>query len=194
MSKFSKTQRDQLIGISVGTLILVTALWFFGVMAKQQELSKTLDNTAQTQDKLHRAENTMRQGEEIAARMQARRQVLDKREAMLAPDRDAYAWILSTLNPFIQSRKGVGNFHYSQPEVSDNGFLPSFPYKWAIFHLDGTGYYHDLGKLLADLENEFPYFRIQNLELSVNVFAGAEPEKLNVSFELVVPVKAGDAK
>ena len=194
MNKLSKSQREQLIGIIVGTLVLVALLWYFGVTAKQHELSKTQDNTAQTQDKLRRAENTMKQGEEIADKMSARRQILDRREAILAPDRDAYAWIISTLNPFIQNHKGVDGFKYSQPEVIDVGLIPGFPYKWATFHVTGSGFYHDLGKFFADLENDYPYFRIQNLEISANVSAGTEPEKLNVAFELVAPVKASDTK
>jgi Tfp pilus assembly protein PilO len=195
VNKLSKAQREQLIGIAIGTVVLLAALWYFGVSAKQEELSKTENNTAQTQDKLKRAENTMRQGEEIADKLQAHRQLLDKREAMLAPDRDAYAWIISTINPIIQSRKGISYpFHYSQPELSDIGIIPGFPYKWATFHVEGSGFYHDLGKFFADLENNYPYFRIQNLEMSANVSTGAEPEKLNVSFELVVPVKASDSK
>jgi len=194
VNKFSKTQKEQLIGVTLGTLALVAVLWWFGVTAKQGELSKTLDNTAQTQDKLRRAENTMRQGEEIANKLQAHRQILDRREATLAPDRDAYAWIISTIKPFIQSRKGIDIYHYSQPEVSDLGIIPGFPYKWATFHLEGTGYYHDFGKFFADLENDFPYFRVQNLEMSANASTGVEPEKLTVSFELVVPIKASDTK
>jgi Tfp pilus assembly protein PilO len=194
VNKLSKTQREQLIGIIVGTLAVVALLWYFGVNAKQHELSKTQDNTAQTQDKLKKAENTMRQGEEIADKMSAHRQILDRREAILAPDRDAYDWIISTINPFIQSHRGVGSFKYSQPEVSDVGIIPGFPYKWATFHITGSGFYHDLGKFFADLENNFPYFRVQNLEISANVSTGIEPEKLNVVFELVVPVKASDTK
>jgi hypothetical protein len=194
VNKFSKTQREQLIGITLGTLALVAVLWYFGVGAKQVELSKTVDNTAQTQDKLRRAENTMRQGEDIAAKLQAHQQLLERREAMLAPDRDAYAWIISTINPLIQSRKGVNIYHYSQPEVSDVGLIPGFPYKWATFHLEGTGFYHDFGKFFADLENNFPCFRVQNLEMSANISSGVEPDKLTVNFELVVPMKASDTK
>ena len=194
MNKLSKTQRDQLIGVSAGEVVLVALLWYFGVTAKQEELSKTQDNTAQTQDKLKRAESTMRQGEEIADKLQVHRQLLDKRESTLAPDRDAYAWVISTINPIIKSRKGLGDFHYSQPEVSEVGIIPGFPYKWATFHVEGTGFYHDLGKFFADLENNYPYFRIQNLEMNATVSTGAEPEKLNVAFELVVPVKASDTK
>jgi hypothetical protein len=193
-SKFSKTQRDQLIGISAGTVALMAILWYVGVTAKQAELSKTEKSTVLMRDTLRRAEGTMSQGEQIAGELAEKTQLLDKRESLLAPDRDAYAWIISTINPFIQSRKGVNIYHYSQPEVSDLGIIPEFPYKWAAFHLEGTGYYHDFGKFFADLENNFPCFRVQNLEIGANTTAGADAEKLSVNFDLVVPVKSSETK
>jgi hypothetical protein len=183
-----------LIGIAAGTVVLMGVLWYVGVTAKQAELSKSEKNTAQMRDTLKRAEGTMRQGEEVANKLEARTALLDKRESLLAPDRDAYAWIISTINPLIQSRKGVKIHHYSQPDVNDLGIIPEFPYKWATFHLEGTGYYHDFGKFFADLENNFPSFRVQNLEMNVSTTFGAEPEKLGVVFDLVVPVKSSETK
>lgn len=194
MSKISKTQRGQLIGIGVGTLVLMALLWFFGVTAKQEELSKTEKSTAQMRDTLKRAEGTMRQGQEVAEKLEAVTQLLDKKEALLAPDRDAYAWIISTINPFIQARKGVNINHYSQPDVSELGIIPGFPYKWASFHLEGTGYYHEFGKFFADLENDFPCFRVQNLEVGASTTVGSEAEKLHFGFDLVVPVKPSETK
>jgi hypothetical protein len=193
MMKLSKTQREQMIGVGIGAVALAALLWYFGVMAKQQELSRTLRNTAQMQDTLNGADNKIRMGEEIAGQLQARAQLLEKREAMLASNIDPYSWIISTINPFIQSRKGVNFYHYSQPDIADAGIVPDFPYKWATFHLEGSGYYHDFGKFFADLENNFPYFQVQNLSISAST-AGGEPEKLNVNFELVVPIKASDTK
>jgi Tfp pilus assembly protein PilO len=193
MNKLSKTQRDQLIGIVVGAIGLMAALWYLGVTAKQEELSKTENNTAQMKDKLRKAEATMKQGEDVASQLQARQQLLDKREEMLAPDRDAYAWIIGVINPIIQARKGVNIYHYSQPDVSETGLFTDFPYKWATFHLEGTGYYHDFGKFFADLENNFPYFRIQDVEMSPSA-SSTDPEKIRVLFQLVVPVKPTDTK
>jgi hypothetical protein len=194
VNKISKTQRDQLIGIAAGTVGLMGILWYVGVTAKQDELSKTEKSTAQMRDTLKKAEGTMRNSEEIAEKLETRTQLLEKRESLLAPDRDAYAWIISTINPFIQSRKGVNIYHYSQPEVTEMGIIPEFPYKWAAFHLEGTGYFHDFGKFFADLENTFPCFRVQNLEMGALTTLGAEPEKLNVTFDLVVPVKPSETK
>jgi hypothetical protein len=188
VNKLSKAQRDQLIGIGMGALMLMGLLWYFGVTDRQHELAVTRKKTVEMRQKLHDAEALMRRGDEISGTLQTRSQLLAKREAGLAPDRDAYVWVLDTVNAFIQSRKGVNIDSYSQPEVSDTGIIPRFPYRWATFHLKGTGYYQDFGKFFADFENAFPYFRIQNLTMSANAGPGMEAEKLSVAFDLVAPV------
>jgi len=140
------------------------------------------------QKKLRDAETLMRRGDEISGTLHSRSELLARREAGLAPDRDAYAWLINTMNNFIESRKGINIETYSQPEMSDEGIIPRFPYRWATFHLKGTGCFHDFGKFFADFENDFPYFRIQNLTMTANSGAGMEAEKLSVTFDLVAPV------
>jgi hypothetical protein len=194
MNKLTKPQKDQLIGIAVGTVVLMGGLWYVGVTDRQEALSKSEKNTAQIMDTLKRAEGTLRQGEEISEKLAAHTQLLEKRESTLAPDRDDFAWSINTINDFIKPRKGVNFVTTSKAEVSEAGIFADFPYKWATFHLAFSGYYHDLGKFLADLENSFPYFQVQNLSLSANTTIGVEAEKLSVTFDLVVPVKPSETK
>jgi Tfp pilus assembly protein PilO len=194
MNKLSKAQRDRILGIAVATPIVIALLWFFLVQAEQTQLEATQKKAADIRTKLSQAESVMRRGEEISDRLQAHSALLTNREASLAPDRDAYAWIIQTINPFILSRKGVSIYSCSLPDVSDLGLLSNFPYRWATFHLNGTGYYHDFGAFFADFENNFPYFYIQNLAVNANVGPGLEPEKLNFSFDLVTPMVASDTK
>ena len=172
VNKLSKTQRDQLLAIAMGTVVLMGVLWYFGVTAMQAELVATRRKSADMRQKLHDAEALMRRGDEISGTLQTRSDLLAKREAGLAPDRDSYAWLIDTMNNFIQSRKGVNIDTYSQPEISDKGLIPHFPYRWATFHLRGTGYYQDLGKFFADLENSFPYFRVRKPESVGQLRAG----------------------
>jgi len=190
----SKQQQERIGIIIVGTVVLIIVLWYFGVMVKQDQLRRTRDNTRTVIKTLKDAEAEMSQGSDIATKLAARNQLLEKREAILAPDRDAYAWIIGVINPFIQSRKGVNVYSYSQPDVVEEGLLPRFPYKWATFHLKGTGYYYEFGKFFADLENTFPYFRVQNVEISANAGPGVEAEKLAYSFDIVVPMVTSDTK
>jgi hypothetical protein len=194
MSKISKAQREQLTGVAIGTVVLMGALWYFGVQAKQTELTQTRDKTAQMEKKLRDAEALIRQGDEIGDTLHDRSDILQKREAGLAPDRDTYAWLINTMKPFIQSRHGVSIYSYSPPEISDSGLIPGFPYRWATFHLRGTGYYQDFGKFFADFENSFPYFRIQNLDVSANTGPASEAEKLSFNFDVVAPVVTSDTK
>ena len=188
MNKLTKAQRDQLLAIAMATIMVMVALWYFGVTAMQAELVRTRQKSAEMQKKLHDAEVLMRREDEISGTLHSRSELLAKREAGLAPDRDSYAWLINTVNAFIQSRKGVNIDTYSQPEISDIGIIPRFPYRWATFHLKGTGYYHDFGRFFADFENAFPYFRIQGLIITANSGAGMEAEKLSVTFDLVAPV------
>ncbi len=194
MNKLTKTQRDRILGILIATPVVMALLWYFVVQAEQVQLAGTEKKVAEMKEKLRNAEGTMRKGEEIADKLQARSDLLAKREATLAPDRDAYVWIISTMNPFILPRKGVSIYAYSQPEISDVGILPNFPYRSATFHLKGTGFYHEFGTFFANLENQFPYFRIQNIEVAANTGPGVEPEKLNFNFDLVTPVVASETK
>jgi hypothetical protein len=194
MIKLSKQQQERLGAIAFATAAIIGALWYFGVMAVQAQLQRTRENTRAVLKTLKDAEAKMSRGQDIAAQLQARSDLLGKREATLAPDRDAYAWIISEINPFIQSRKGVSIYSYSQPDVSDAGIFQNFPYKWATFHLRGTGYYYEFGKFFADLENQFPYFRVQNVTIVVNTTPGAEAEKLAYTFDLVVPMVSSETK
>ncbi|MGP8198820.1 MAG: hypothetical protein ACLQU4_04885 [Limisphaerales bacterium] len=191
MINLTKVQRDQLISIAIGTVGLMGVLWYFGVTSMQASLAVTERKSAEMQKKLQDAEALMKRGDEISGTLQNRSELLAKREAGLAPDRDSYAWLINTMNTFIQSRK-VNIDTYSQPEFSDTGIIPKFPYRWATFRLSGTGYYQDLGKFFADFENTFPYFRIQNVNLSANSGPGMEPEKLSVTFDLVTPVASSN--
>jgi len=194
VNKLTKKQRDQLIGIGAGTLVLMAALWWLGVTAKQEELSKTEQKTAQMMDTLKKAESTIRQTNEISEKLAASTELLDKSESMLVDDRDDLAWIIHTINDFIKSRKGVNFVAYSKAVKSESGIFPEFPYTWATFTLGFSGYYNDLGKFVADLENTFPYYRVQNLDLKPDNTAGAEPERLSLTFELVAPIKISEAK
>jgi hypothetical protein len=65
-----------------------------------------------------------------------------------------------------------------------------------------TARYHDLGMVLADLENHFPYMRVQNIEIEPDSgFGGgardgalaqprvAKPESLAVTLRVVTLIK-----
>jgi hypothetical protein len=186
--KLNKTQKERLTLVGVGAVAFMATLWYFVVVPKQQELARTIRDIKQKQDKLAKAESVLRSAGEIGSTYSNQLQILQQREGGMAPDRGAYEWIINTINPFIQSRKGVNIVTFSEPTISDQGVLPHFPYKWATFHIHGVGYFQDFGKFFADFENSFPYFRIQGLDISGNTGPAAEEEKLGFTFDIVAPV------
>lgn len=190
MNKLTKTQQERLTLIIVGTVALMAALYYLMVIPNQKALVKTQRDISQRRDKLAQAAKVLKTASDIGNNYTNKLQQLHEREAGLAPDRDAYAWIINTINPFIQSRKGVNIITFSEPTISDQGIIPHFPYRWATFHINAVGYYQDFGKFFADFENSFPYFRIQNLDISGNTGPAAEPEKLAFNFDIVTPVVA----
>ena len=85
----------------------------------------------------------------------------------------------------------------ARPSKGEVGLLAQFPYEAANFSVRGAAYYHDFGKFLADFENQFPYFRVQNLLLGVSGESalGAEPsarvgeEKLQFKIDIVTLIR-----
>lgn len=192
MNKLTKDQREKLIAIAMGTVMVMGLLWYFGVNGLQDSLVSLQKKSAKMQGTLSDGERWIRRETEIRDTLQSDSAQLSKREAGLAPDGDrAYAWLINTMNSFIQSRSGINIDTYSQPTFSETGILQKFPYKWVTFHLKGTGYYHDIGVFFRDFENSFPYFRIENPYFTANSGPGMGAEKITVEFDLVAPVVSG---
>jgi hypothetical protein len=62
----------------------------------------------------------------------------------------------------------------------------AFPYKQIRFTINGKAYYHDLGKFIADFENNFPHARVVNLVIDS---ASSDGEKLSFRMDIIVLVK-----
>jgi Tfp pilus assembly protein PilO len=194
VNKLRKTQRYPIAGILIVTPVLIAFLWLFGVRAEQSKIEAIQNKTIVARDQLKRSDALRRQIKEINDKMNERARALTRREAILAPDWDAYDWIMRTINSLGHAHRGVRIDSYSQPEISSTGLLPDFPYNWATFHVSGAGYYQDFGSFFADLENTFRYFRIQNIDITPNTKPGAQAETLIFNFDLVTPVVASETK
>jgi hypothetical protein len=77
---------------------------------------------------------------------------------------------------------------YSQILEEDCTLLAKFPYSQVTIQITGTGLYHDLGRFLADFENDHPHFRVLNLELEPAQGGGsADQEHLDrLAFKLSI--------
>jgi hypothetical protein len=111
---------------------------------------------------------------------------------------DYYTWAIQLLLEHVRDRHQVRIIETTRPVKGEVGLLAQFPYQAAVFTVRGVGHYHDFGKFLADFENSFPYFRVQNLSLTPGSesgtdtsVAGSGEENLSFRMEIVALIKPG---
>ncbi len=193
MSKLSPQKRNHLILVGVGTLGLVAILWFYVIRAQQDSLVEARKKTAEAHDKVDKANHAIKRTEEVNDSLQKRQEELAALESQLAPEENLYGWFLPILNKFSRSRP-VAVIEAPKGKVDEVHVLPRFPYKGAVFsQVRVTGFYHDIGRFLADFENDFPYFQIQNpdITLTKTLSVADDREKLDFTFDIVALVQPG---
>lgn len=203
MNKLSKDKRDKLILVAIGVIGVLGALYTFVVGAQREKLSNLQMQISATSDKLDKAERMVRNADVIASNLQESRKALDLRAEQMVPQGQDYYWFLKRLDQFRKDEGLDSSFivDITQAEYSEAGLLPQFPFRGAIFGVRANGYYEEIGKFLAELENEFPYMRVQNVriqpqgreELSSSSIASSSGanEKLSVEFKVVTLIKPG---
>jgi hypothetical protein len=200
MIKLTKAQQDQLISVAIGAVGVIAALWYFVILAQDKELAATKRTSASMRAKLKDASAEVRRAETVSLELTNCLEKLKQREATFAGEHDAYAWIQENMRTFslpandLHRYKTVSITDYKALDITDKGVIGNFPYKWARFHIIGQGRYHDFGKYIADFENTFPYFRIENLDISVPGLRQAQdPDMLSFNFDIVAPQAPGAA-
>jgi Tfp pilus assembly protein PilO len=191
MNKLSKDKQQQLIAVAMASVVVIGLLYFFVISAqgKSKAGKKAEIETAQASvDEALKLKKDTPAIQEQLDEVTARQEAMEKNMAA----GDLYSWVILTVNDF----KSKGGYRVQIPNFSREervgiGMYGDFPYDAVKYQLKGNGYYHDLGKFLADFENAFPFIRVQNLDIlpEGGVSTGAEAEKLSFRFEIVVPLK-----
>jgi hypothetical protein len=187
--KLSKEKRNHLILVILAGLVVLAGL-YVGLIRRQYE---SLTHLAQQKDaadrKLKTVVGTIHQADRIKAETEDARSLLAQSEADVASG-DLYAWVINSLRQFKGPYK-VEIPQFSQIGAVDNvNLIPNFPYKQAVLTIAGTAYFHDLGRFIADFENQFPHVRLLNLSLDANApSANVQSEALSFRMDIVTLVK-----
>src|SRR2546423_14753862 len=94
------------------------------------------------------------------------------------------------LLPILKTKR-VNSPILEPPRLAESAILPKISYQTATFSVNGAAFFHDFGKFLAQLENNFPHLRLQRLEMEPAQFGEAvapEQEQLNFKFDILVLV------
>jgi Tfp pilus assembly protein PilO len=182
-----KDKRTQFIFVIFCTLVVLGLISFFLIRPQYQTLSKIHDTASDERDKLQKIRNTIKQAGDTTLQLSNVTSNLSRGEEDMASG-DLYAWTYDTVRKFKASYR-VDIPTIGQPSQGDVDILPQFPYKQIRVNINGTAYYHDLGKFIADFENTFPHIRIVNLTIEPASTGDPGTEKLSFRMDIVALVK-----
>jgi Tfp pilus assembly protein PilO len=199
MNKISKDKRDKLILTCLAILGVLGILYTFVLGVQKDQLAALESQITGTKDKLSKAERLERSAAVIEANLKQNQQTLDTLQQGMAPQGQYYYWFLTQLEKFRTEEKldSISFHEITQPEFTEAALLPKFPYTAASFTVQLSGDFHEVGKFLADLENTFPYFRVQDLHIGLPGMSGlrmvqspgSRAEKVLVQLKVVTLIK-----
>lgn len=184
MKWLPKDRRNPFFVVVLITAVLLAGIYFGLIRAQNATLSKLADSRKSAIAKLQNMESTIKNGNLTATQLDQTMTALTQAEADMASG-DLYSWTYDTMRKFKQNYK-VEIPQIGHPEVGDVDMFPTFPYKQIRFNIEGTAYFHELGKFIADFENAFPHARVENLAMEP---ATGDTEKLSFRFQIVELVK-----
>lgn len=192
MKRLSKQKRDQLILVGLLTLMVVAVLWFFLIHAQKDQLQSLHDQKATQEAKAVQMHDKIKSNKAIEQQLtDVQRKLADQEQDMASGD--LYASMVNTIRKFkLLYRLDIPQFSPAS-SVTEVDLLPRFPYKQVRITIAGTGYYEDIGKFIADFENQYSASRILNLELTPSSVPGTDTEKLSFRMEIVSLVASGSA-
>jgi len=192
-SKLSKGKRNQIIGLILATVFALGGLGYALIKRQYDNLELLARKKSEADTKLRLMETAAKNASEIEAALAKVSQALEEKESTMGSG-DLYSWSINTMKRFKTGYKvEIPQFGPISAQT-DVDLLPSFPYKQATFNVGGKAYYHDLGRFIADFENEFPFMRVVNLNLELDASpAAAEPEKLSFKMDIITLVKPGNS-
>jgi hypothetical protein len=189
MNAMPKDKRQKVILVAILTVGALAGLWFGLIKVQNQGLDELARNVDGAQRKLDTARKALTGAAQLQAELNAAAENLNTIEDGMASG-DLYAWVYNKVRQFKLSYR-VEIPQFGSIVGAETTLLPKFPYRQVTMNIVGTGYFHDIGKFIADFENQFPYLRIQNLELEpAPALAGAEREKLSFRMDIVALVKS----
>jgi hypothetical protein len=188
MNKLSKEKRQQIILVALATLVVIGGFWYGLIEFQKTKIGEVSKHLGAAEQRLNRVQQAVRAADKIERDLKVASQKLSAIEDTMAAG-DLFSWFVLMLRE-IQLNHKLDIPQISRETVGDVTMLPDFPYKQAVYTVRGTAFYQDFGKFIADFENHFPYFRVEKLELELNLSSTpGGMEKLAFRMDIVTLVK-----
>lgn len=184
--KLPKEKRNELIMVILVTIGVLTALGFGLIRSQFRLLDDLAKKKADSRQKLDDMAQKIALLPRAEVEYAANAKLLAAQEDTMASG-DLFSWFIGTLRPFKQSYR-VDIPQIGTPIQASMSLLPGFPYQQATLSLAGTARFYELGRFLADLENQFPQARLLNLDVEPSSSA-SDKNLLSFRVDLVMLVK-----
>jgi hypothetical protein len=181
----TRQKRNQLFVSLAVTLIAIGGIYFGVIRPQYIKLAGLRKQAVDMRGKLDANDRVIQQADSSAKQLASLASQLSTNEEDMATG-DIYQWTLDTMRHFKIHYNKVDVPDIGQPSVGDMDLLPHFPYKQLTFNVRGTGYYHDIGKFIADFENKYPHMRVVGLQMA----PANDGEKLSFNVNIVALVKS----
>jgi hypothetical protein len=190
LSKLPKEKRNQLVLIALVTMIAMGGLGFGLVRGQYETLHGLAQEKSAAQSKLEQMKDAIRRTQQVQEDLAAANQKLCDFEADMASG-DVYSWVINTVRQFKANYKVEIPQFSPISAVTEVNLLPHFPYKQALLTIAGTAHYYELGRFLADFENQFPHIRLLNLSVESSATSSPqEQEVLTFKVDIITLVKS----
>jgi len=190
MKRLSKQKREQLILVCIVILMVLVGLWFLLIRSQKESLQSLRAQKTTKEDKAANMQKEIEKTKSVETELHdVDTKLADREQDMVSGD--YYASLVNTVRRFKLAYKlDIPQFSPAA-SVTDVDLLPKFPYKQVRIAISGTGYYEEIGKFIADFENEYSVSRIVNLELTPYSGPVDAKEKLTFRMEIVSLVASG---
>jgi hypothetical protein len=193
LNKMTKAKRIQVVVVTLGALLVLAASGYGLIKLQYDKLADLARKKSEADVKLEVMETAAKNASQIEAALAEVASALAEKEATMATG-DLYSWSINTMKSFKTGYKvEIPQFGPISPQ-SASTLLPSFPYKQATLNVGGKAYYHELGRFIADFENQYPFMRVVNLTLDPD--PGAAPgdrDRLLFKMDIITLVKPGNS-
>jgi hypothetical protein len=186
MRRLSKEKRNQLVLVAIGTLAVLGLMWFNLIQPRYAALKQAAASQNAAERQLEGIQNAIKRANAVTVDLVNVTQTLSNAQSDIASG-DLYSWTYNTIRLFKSSYQ-VDIPDIGHPNVETVDLLPSFPFKQVRFTVNGTAYYHDLGKFIANFENAFPHIRVVNLQLQPADATGSN-ERLSFKMDVIALVQ-----
>ncbi|MFO1477095.1 MAG: hypothetical protein U1F98_10645 [Verrucomicrobiota bacterium] len=189
MNKLSNQKRNQLILVVLANLAVIAGLWWFLIRTQQESLQALDAKRATDQAKVSEIRESIKNSKQIEEDLLVVSNLLDVQEQEMASG-DLYASMVNSIKKFKAGYKlEIPQFNTSGSLVEAT-LLPKFPYKQFTVTIQGVARYAELGRFIADFENEFPSSRLINLELTpASATSPEDKDKLAFKVDVVSLVR-----